>query len=174
MSGKTPAPVPATRIDPYKNFRFRILMDGKPVAGVSKVSSLKRTTALTLATGTATAPRKLPARTKFETITLERGVTNDAGFASWAQSAANGSTKGSAKASGTTQRRDFVLEVLSESGDVTGIYELRQCRVSAFQALPDLDSKANALAIQHLKLEVSDLEQVKGAPATAAPTSPSS
>jgi len=32
-----------SRVDPYKNFKFRVKWDGKYVAGVSKVSALKRT-----------------------------------------------------------------------------------------------------------------------------------
>ena len=36
--------VNAHRVDPYKNFKFRVKWDGKVVAGVSKVSALKRTT----------------------------------------------------------------------------------------------------------------------------------
>mgnify|MGYP000922531382 CR=1 FL=1 len=36
--------VNATRFDPYKNFKFRLRWDGRFVAGVSKVSALKRTT----------------------------------------------------------------------------------------------------------------------------------
>ncbi len=37
-------PVNPTRFDPYKNFKFRIKWDGAYIAGVSKVSALKRTT----------------------------------------------------------------------------------------------------------------------------------
>ena len=78
--------VNAHRFDPYKNFKFRVKWDGRYVAGVSKVGALKRTTEVVehREGGDPSTGRKSPGRTKFEAITLERGVTHDNEFEHWA------------------------------------------------------------------------------------------
>src|SRR5215468_2333967 len=74
------------RFDPYKNFKFRVKWDGKYVAGVSKISALKRKTEVVehREGGDPSTSRKSPGRTQFEPITLERGVTHDIEFEQWA------------------------------------------------------------------------------------------
>src|SRR6266508_2094745 len=78
--------VNATRLDPYKNFKFRVKWDGRYVAGASKVSSLKRTTEVVKHRdgGDESTSRKSPGRTEYDAITLERGVTHDVEFEQWA------------------------------------------------------------------------------------------
>ena len=70
------------RFDPYKNFKFRVKWDGRYVAGISKVSALKRTTEVVehREGGDPSSARRSPGRTKYEAITLERGVTHDKDF----------------------------------------------------------------------------------------------
>ena len=87
--------VNATRLDPYKNFKFRVKWDGQYVAGISKVSGLKRTTEVVTHRegGDASSPRKQPGRTEYEAITLERGVTHDLEFERWANKVWNYTTK---------------------------------------------------------------------------------
>ena len=74
--------VNATRIDPYKAFKFRVKWDGRYVAGVSKVGSLKRTTEVVKHRdgGDESSSRKSVGRTVFYAITLERGFTHDTDF----------------------------------------------------------------------------------------------
>ena len=75
------------RFDPYKNFKFRVKTpDGQYVAGVSKVSALKRTTEVVKHRegGDPSSSRKSPGRTEYDPITLERGVTHDKAFEQWA------------------------------------------------------------------------------------------
>src|ERR1700726_132677 len=78
--------VNATRFDPYKNFKFRVKWDGRYVAGISKVSGLKRTTEVVKHRdgGDPSHSHKSPGRTEYEAITLERGVTHDVAFEQWA------------------------------------------------------------------------------------------
>ena len=147
--------VNARRFDPYKNFKFRVKWDGKYVAGVSKVSALKRTTEVVKHRdgGDPSSSRKSPGRTEFEAITLERGVTHDKEFEQWANKVWNfGSLLGSETAL-KDFRKDLILEVYNEAGQLAIAYKLYRCWVSEFQALPDLDANANAVAIQHIKLE---------------------
>jgi phage tail-like protein len=143
------------RFDPYKNFKFRLRWDGRYVAGVSKVSALKRTTEVVTHRhgGDPSSSRKSPGRSEFEALTLERGVTHDADFEQWANKVWNfGSGLGS-ETSLADFRKDIVLEVYNEAGQLAIAYKVFRCWVSEFQAVPELDANANAVAIQTLKLE---------------------
>ena len=143
------------RFDPYKNFKFRIKWDGRYVAGVSKVGALKRSTEVVehREGGDPSTSRKSPGRTKYEAITLERGVTHDPEFEAWANKVWHVGTGLGAEVSLKDFRKDVILDVYNETGQLALSYKLYRCWVSEFQALPDLDANANAIAIQTIKLE---------------------
>jgi len=143
------------RFDPYKNFKFRIKWDGKYVAGISKVSALKRTTEVVehREGGDPSTKRKSPGQTKYEAITLERGVTHDPEFEKWANKVWNFGNQLGSEVSLKDFRKDVVLEMYNEAGQLALAYKIFRCWVSEFQALPELDAGANAVAIQTLKLE---------------------
>lgn len=147
--------VNADRHDPYKNFKFRVLWDGKPVAGISKVTALTRTTEVVSHRegGDSSTTRKSPGRSNFEAITLERGVTHDPEFENWASKVWNSRAKLGAEVSLKDFRKDISLEVYNDAGQLAIRYNIFRCWVSEYQALPELDANANAVAIQHLKLE---------------------
>jgi phage tail-like protein len=147
--------VNAQRFDPYKNFKFRVKWDGKYVAGVSKVGSLKRTTEVVKHRegGDPSSTRKSPGRTEFEAISLERGVTHDKEFETWASKVWNFGSGLGAEVSLKDFRKDLIIELYNETGQLVIAYKVFRCWVSEFQALPDLDANANAVAIQHIKLE---------------------
>jgi phage tail-like protein len=163
--------VNAQRFDPYKNFKFRVKWDGRYVAGVSKVTSLKRTTEVVKHRdgGDPSSSRKSPGRTEFEAITLERGVTHDTEFEKWANKVWNlGSALGS-EVSLKDFRKDVLLEVYNESGQLVITYKIFRCWVSEYQATPDFDANANAVAIQHLKLENEGWERDQEVPEPTEP-----
>jgi phage tail-like protein len=143
------------RVDPYKNFKFRVKWDGRYVAGVSKVSALKRTTELVehREGGDPSTTRKSPGRTKYEPITLERGVTHDSEFEKWANQVWNYGSGLGAETSLQDFRKDILIEMYNEAGQPVLAYKVYRCWPSEFQALPDLDANANAVAIQTIKLE---------------------
>jgi len=147
--------VNASRFDPYKNFKFRVKWDGRYVAGISKVSGLKRTTEVVehREGGDPSTSRKSPGRVKFEAITLERGVTHDQEFEQWANKVWNFGSGLGAEVSLKNFRKDLIVELYNEAGQVVIAYKVFRAWVSEYQALPDLDANANAVAIQHLKLE---------------------
>jgi|SRR4051812_44133677 len=147
--------VNAQRFDPYKNFKFRVRWDGRYVAGISKVSALKRTTEVVEHRdgGDPSTSRKSPGRTKYEPITLERGVTHDITFEEWANKVWNWGSNLGSETSLQDFRKDIILEVYNEAGQLAISYKVYRCWVSEFQALPDLDANANAVAIQTLKVE---------------------
>ena len=143
------------RVDPYKNFKFRVKWDGRYVAGVSKVGALKKTTEVVKHRdgGDPSTSHKSPGRTEFDAITLERGVTHDPEFEQWANKVWNFGGGLGAEVSLKDFRKDIIIEVYNEAGQKVQAYNVYRCWVSEFQALPDLDANANAIAIQHLKLE---------------------
>jgi phage tail-like protein len=143
------------RFDPYKNFKFRLKWDGRYVAAVSKVSALKRTTEVVRHRdgGDPSSSRKSPGRSEFEAITLERGVTHDTEFEKWANKVWQVGAGLGQEVSLKDFRKNLILEVYNEAGQVALAYKIYRCWVSEYQALPDLDANANAVAIQHLKLE---------------------
>jgi phage tail-like protein len=142
-----------SRLDPYKNFKFRVKWDGNYVAGVSKVSALKRATEVIehREGGDPSTSRLSPGRTKFEPITLERGLTYDTAFENWANLVWNfGAITDGARAN---FRKDITIDLFNEAGQKISSYTVHRCWVSEYQAFPDLDANANAVAIEHIKLE---------------------
>ena len=147
--------VNAQRFDPYKNFKFRVKWDGKFVAGVSKVGSLKRTTEVVKHRegGDPSSTRKSPGRTEYEAITLERGVTHDLEFEKWARKVWDFQTGLGKEVSLKDFRKDIIIELYNEAGQKVIAYKVFRCWVSEFQAQADLDANANAVLIQMIKLE---------------------
>jgi phage tail-like protein len=145
------------RFDPYKNFKFRIKFGTNPnyVAGISKISALRRTTEVVehREGGDPSTSRKSPGRTKYEPITLERGVTHDTDFEVWASKVWNFSGLPGAESSLADFRRDITIDIFNEAGDKVISYQVFRCWVSEYQAVSDFDANANAVLIQHIKLE---------------------
>src|SRR5437016_957615 len=148
-------PVNPQRLDPYKNFKFRVKWDGKYVAGISKVSGLKRTTEVVehRSGGDPSMAHQSPGRNKFEPVTLERGLTQDMDFHDWAGGVWNFGAALGAEVSLANFRKDLYLEVYNEAGQLVIAYKIYRCWISEYQALPDLDANANAVAIEHIKIE---------------------
>jgi phage tail-like protein len=143
------------RFDPYKKFKFRVKWDGRYVAGISKCGALKRTTDVVehREGGDPSTSRKSPARTKFDALTLERGVTHDTEFEKWANKVWDLSNGPGAEVSLKDFRKDIIIDLFNEAGQKVISYRVYRCWVSEYQALPDLDANAGAVAIQHIKLE---------------------
>lgn len=147
--------VNSKRFDPYKNFKFRVKWDGRYVAGISKVTGLKRTTEPVKHRdgGDPSSTRKSPGRTEYEAITLDRGITHDTEFEKWANKVWNYGSGLGAEVSLKDFRKDITIEVYNEAGQLVLAYNVYRCWVSEYQATPDLDANANAVALEHIKLE---------------------
>jgi phage tail-like protein len=160
--------VNATRFDPYKNFKW----DGKYVAGISKVSGLKKTTEVVKHRegGDPSSSRKSPGRTEFDPITLERGVTHDTEFEKWANKVWDFGAGLGKEVSLKDFRKDLLIEMYNEAGQVAITYKVYRCWVSEYLAMPDLDANANAVAIQHIKLENEGWERDTSVPEPSEPT----
>jgi len=145
--------VNTNRFDPYKNFKFRVKWDGRYVAGISKVGALKRTTEMVehREGGDPSSGRKSPGRTKYEAITLERGVTHDIAFEQWVNKVWNFQSNN--EVSLKDFRKDIIIDLFNEAGQKVISYKVFRCWVSEYQAMSDLDANANAVVIQTIKLE---------------------
>jgi phage tail-like protein len=158
-----PFSVNTSRFDPYKAFRFLVYFGNgtSPVAGVSKVGGLKRTSApIEYKEGGNAIVLKGLGRTTYDAITLERGVTHDSDFQDWAD-AAQVLDKGSPDTSLKNLRRDIRIELLNEAGQPVHRYVVHRCWVSEYQALPELDAGGTSVALEHIKLENEGWEKDK-------------
>lgn len=144
------------RLDPYKNFKFRLKWDGRYVAGISKCSMLKRTTEVVKFRegGDPSTSHKSPGRTEYEAITLEQGVTQDTTFELWADKVWNLGAGLGSEVSLADFRKDLILDFFNEAGQKVISYKVYRCWPSEYEALPDLDANATpVVAIKRLKLE---------------------
>lgn len=141
------------RAVPYKSQNFVVYIDGQPVAGLSKCSALKKTTEMVewREGGDPSSTHKFPGKTKYEAITLTAGVTHDTVFEAWANLVNN--FAGPPEMSLKNFRKDIQIEVRNEAGDKALAYNVFNCWVSEYQALPELDASGNTVAIQTLKIE---------------------
>ena len=151
----------AKRFDPYKNFKFRILWDDKPVMGVSKVGALKRTTEVVKHRdgGDNSTDHKSPGRTTYDAITVERGLTHDPEFEAWANKVHPYS--GDSAMDLAAYKKNLTLEMMNEKGHVVYRYFLYDCWVSEYTAIPELNANANAVAIESLKIELEGWDRDK-------------
>lgn len=151
--------VNAQRIDPYRGFKFQVIWDGEPVAGVSKVSALKRMTEVVSHRegGDVSTPRHSPGSTKYDPITLERGITFDPAFQDWANLVY--STEGDGAVSLANFRKDIKINLLNLQGTVVRSYNVFRCWVSEYTSLPELDANANGIAFESLVLQNEGFER---------------
>src|SRR5258706_8897319 len=146
----------AKRYDPYKNFKFRLKFgeNNQTIMGVSKVSALKRTTEVVKHRdgGDNSTDHKSPGRTTYDAVTMERGLTHDPEFEAWANKVH--AYAGDTAMDLANYKKELTLEMMNEKGHVVFRYFLHDAWVSEFTALPELNSNANALAIESLKVEL--------------------
>lgn len=148
-------PTNPARLDPYKNFNFRVKWDGQYIAGISRVTGLVRTTEVVehREGGDPSSLRKSTGLTQFTPITLERGLTDDPAFENWANLVWTFGAQLGAESSLNELRKNIYIELYNEAGQLVRAYKIYRCWPSEYGALPVLDANGNAVAIEHLKLE---------------------
>ncbi len=155
------------RIDPYKGYKFRVKWDGRYVAGVSSVSALTRITEVVESRegGDPSLIRKSPGRTKFDAITLQRGLTHDQAFEQWAAQVWRFGAGAGAEVSLRTFRKDITLELYNEAGQLVLAYRIYRCWPSEYSAVSTLDANGHAaVAIESIKLENEGWERDESVP----------
>ncbi len=159
------------RFDPCKNFKFRVMWDGKCVAFASKVGNLKPSanTVKSKEAGSPLRTRITPGKAGTEPVTvtqksliLEEGIIHDPEFELWAKKSRNYILHMEEAVSHKDFRKDLVIEVYNEAGKLASVYKVYRCWVSEYQALPELDASGNAVAIQSIKLENEGWERDQG------------
>ncbi len=143
------------RMDPYKGFKFKVKWDGQYVAGVSRISGLRRTTEVVTHRegGDPSTVRKSPGQTSFPPLVLERGVTHDPAFEEWANKVWRYGAGAGSEVSLKDFRKDVIIELFNEAGQIVKAYKVYRCWVSEYQALPELDANGNSVAIESITLE---------------------
>jgi len=159
------------RFDPYRTFRFKVKWDNEYVAGLTKMSPLRRTTEMVeyREAGENIISRKLPGKSSYEAVTLEAGITYDTAFQDWANLVNDFASH--SITSLKNFRKNITVDVFNEAGVVAMSYNLYRCWVSEYQALPELDAAANAVAITTIKVEFEWFER-DGAVAESADAGP--
>ena len=144
-----------TRFDPYKNFKFRVKRDGQFIPGVDRISALRRETEVLAHRegGEPSTDRRSPGSTTYEPIVLSRGRTHDTAFEAWANKVWDYGAGLGSEVSLKDFRKDVILEVYNEAGQLAIAYTLYRCWPSEFQAQADLDANTGGILFQHLKLE---------------------
>jgi phage tail-like protein len=157
-------PVNTTRFDPYKNFKFRLKWDGRYIAGVSKISPLKKATEpVAFRSGGDNSVQYLsPSTWKFDPITIERGVTQDPEFEQWANRV--NTMTGDAGMALAGFRKEITIELLNEAGQIAKAYNVFRCWVSEYTTLPELDANAHIVAIEKIVLQNEGWERDVAAP----------
>lgn len=148
-----PFSVNITRFDPYKSYRFLVYFGTSttPVAGVSKVTAGKRKSEpIMYKEGGNMLIRQGLGRTEYEPVTLERGVTHDADFETWAN-AAQLLDKGAPSTSLKNLRQEVRIVILNEAGQPVQAFNFHRAWVTEYQAFGDLDGGSNAILIEMLR-----------------------
>jgi phage tail-like protein len=160
------------RFDPYKNFKFRVKWDGRYVPGISRISALRRTTEVVehREGGDPSTSRLSPGRTAFEPITLERGVTHDSAFEDWANLVWRLGAGPGSEVALASFRKDIIVELYNEAGQVVLAYKVYRCWVSEYVALPDLDADGHASLIQSITLQHEGWERDTSVPEPREPS----
>jgi phage tail-like protein len=164
--------VDATRLDPYKNFKFRVKWENRYVAGISRVSPLRRSTDVVKyrSGGDPSSSRKSPGRTEYDPVVLERGVTHDTDFEVWANKVHDFGAGLGSEISLKDFRKDVVLEFYNEAGQLALAYKIYRCWVSEYVALSELDASQSGVAIQSITLQNEGWERDLSVPEPAPPS----
>lgn len=158
------------RDDPYQGFEFRIKMDGRYVAAVSRVLGISPTSRVGShgSAGGPSKPRLVPGQTEHGPIVLERGVTHDIEFEQWANRVWDYDRAGEELQRRTSSRqltvgdlsKEIIIELRSAAGQTVAAFTLHRAWPSEFTAMPELDANGESVvAIETLKLEYERWEQ---------------
>ena len=148
-------PVNPQRFDPYKQFKFRVKWDGRYVAGVDKVSALRRTTEVVTHRegGDSSVDWRSPGQTSYDPIVLMRGRTQDKEFEEWANMVWRYGSGLGAEVTLKDFRKDIIIELYNEAGQLVLAYKVYRCWPSEYIALCDLDAMSTSVAFESITLQ---------------------
>jgi phage tail-like protein len=98
------------RVDPYRNYNFKLEIDGISRAGFRECSGLDATSdPIEYREGNEKVftPRKLPGQTKYSNISLKYGITDDHSLWDWRKKTIDGKT----------ERKNGSIVLMNEDGE---------------------------------------------------------
>jgi phage tail-like protein len=145
----------ALTYDPYRKFKFLVKWNNAVVMAVHKVSSItKSIDPIDWRTGgDSNFSAKVPGLTKWEPITLERGLSADTAFQEW-MVLVNKYTKAGLGADEAVHafRKNLNIEMYSLQNELVMTINVYNAWPSKL-TIADFDAKANELAIEHMELQ---------------------
>jgi phage tail-like protein len=143
------------RYDPYKQYKFRVKWEGRYVAGISNVSSLIRRTEVVTHRegGDPSSLRRSPGQTTYDPIVLVRGRTHDAEFEKWANKVWNLGAGLGSEVSLADFRKDIVIELCNEAGQLVMAFNVYRCWPSEYVAMGELNANDTCVAFETLTLQ---------------------
>jgi len=143
------------RFDPYKQSKFRVKWDGQYISGVFRVSGLSRTTQVVShrSGNEVSLVRKSPGETAYDPIVLERGRTHDNAFEQWANKVWNLGSSAGAESSLGDFRKDIMIDLYNEAGQLVMAFKVYRCWPSKYVALSELDANNTQVAVESITLE---------------------
>jgi phage tail-like protein len=142
--------MPPARTDPYKNFNFRVEIDGVAAAAFASVSGLAaEAEVIEYREGAdkVTSSRKLPGRVRYPNVTLRRGLTASRDLWNWWRTTRDGQV----------ERRTVAITLLNDAGEPVLRWRLREAWIARIEA-SDLDAQGNEVAIETIELAHEGLE----------------
>ena len=138
------------RVDPYKNFRFLVELDGIVQAGFTDCSGFGSNVEVVeyREGGDAATVRKLPGKTSFPDITLKWGVTDSRELYDWHRTAVDGAV----------QRKNGSIILQNDLGQEKIRWNFFSAWASKYDA-PDFSAKGNDVAIDTLMISCERLER---------------
>ncbi|HEY7634903.1 MAG TPA: phage tail protein [Gemmatimonadales bacterium] len=137
------------RVDPYKNFRFRVEIDGLSQAGFSECHGLgSRVEVIEYREGAEpTTVRKLPGRVSYPDITLKWGVTDSRELYNWHRAVLRGQI----------QRKACSIVLLDDMGQERVRWNVSNAWPSKWDG-PAFNAKGSDVAIETLTISCEGVE----------------
>jgi len=150
-----PFSVNPQRFDPYKQCKFRVKWDGRYISGISSVSGLVRRTEIVVHRegGDPSLNRRSPGLTSYDPIILERGLTHDTEFEEWANKVWNFGSGLGAEVSLADFRKDIIIELYNEAGQLVMAWKVYRCWPSKYVAVNSFDADFCTTAMETLTLQ---------------------
>ncbi|HLW92768.1 MAG TPA: phage tail protein [Roseiarcus sp.] len=129
------------RLDPYKNYKFRLNWDGRYICRPIELTELKATSGEVVkhrAGGDPSTSQKSPGRSRYDAVVLERGLVEDASFQNWASAVWSYGSNLGAEVSLAAVRKNVYLEISDGAGQPVARYTIDRCWPWTTKGLPSL------------------------------------
>lgn len=144
--------MPGERKDPYRNFRFRVEVEGIQQAGFKDVTGFDASLAVVeyREGNEVITPRKLPGLAKYSNITLKWGVLDSMDMYKWIEDCI----------SGKVTRKTITIIALNEEGADVATWQVIEAWPTKYTA-PTFNATASEVAIESLELAHEGMKRTK-------------